>query len=488
METSPTHAAPTLLIRNAGYVATVNPQREVLVDSDILIAEGRIAALGRDLARSLAAPPDRTIAADGMVALPGLISTHDHLFQTLYRGVDRLKKRPIAEWVATLCQMLDPLDAEAAYSAAKIGLAELLLTGCTLASDHLYVYPHQRTDIFDAQVQAATELGIRFHPVRGSLGRDEQGESLWPAFVLEADAAVLTHAEALIQRYHDPDPFAMVQVGLGPCGYYTASRRLFVALAELAGRYGVRLHTHALEMASENEQNQRLFGCDALAFLEDVGFLGPHAWLAHAVYARPEDIARLARTHTAVAYTPWCTTAKKRVTPVTAMCAAGVNVGIGPDGAASNDGHNMLTEARLAGRLQGLDATQPGVSYWRASQIVELATLGGARCLGRAKLGSIQVGQAADLVLVDVQRQLACAGCDNPLEAIFHTALAAVDYTIVAGRVVVDQGRLVHPDTGAPVDIAGAVARHNRLAARLHRQATQATGPARLPWVPTLAP
>jgi cytosine/adenosine deaminase-related metal-dependent hydrolase len=475
---------PTLLIANAGYVATVNDQREVLTHTDILIVGNRIAAIGTQLAAALPEPPDRIIDATGMVVLPGLVATHDHLFQTLYRGIDRLKKRPIVEWVATLCQLLDPLDAEAAYSAASVGIAELLLSGCTTTSDHLYVYPHGRTDLFDAQVQAAQELGIRFHPVRGSLGRDEQGQSMWPSFVCEDDTAVLSHTEAMIQRYHDPDPYAMVQVAPGPCGYYSASRRMFAAIATLAERYGTRLHTHALEIANEHEENQRLFGCDALAFLEDVGFLGPHVWLAHGVYARAEDIERLAATRTAIAYTPWCTTSKKRVTPITAMCAAGVSAGIAPDGAASNDGHNMLSESRLAGRLQGLDATQPGVSYWRATQILELATRGGARCLGRERLGSLAVDSAADIIIVDTSRHLACAGCDHPLEAIFHTALASVDYTIVNGRVVVDQGRLVSPHTGQPVDLVHMIARHNRIAAHIRQHAADQLGleSLRLPW------
>jgi cytosine/adenosine deaminase-related metal-dependent hydrolase len=461
----------TLLIASASTIATVNVQHDIINDSDILVVGNRIAAIGPQLARQMDTPPTRTIGAAGMVVLPGMVATHDHLFQTLYRGIDLLKKRPIVEWVGTLSQLLDPLDAEAAYSAALVGLAELLLSGCTTSSDHLYVYPHRRTDLFDAQVRAAAELGIRFHAVRGSLGADEAGQSAWAPSLLEDEDDILAHSAEVIGRYHDPAPDAMLQVALGPCGYYAASRRVFAAVAALAAQHGVRLHTHALEMATENEACQRLFGRDALAFLDDVGFLGPQTWLAHGVYASEDDIQRLAASGTGIAYTPWCTTAKKRVTPATAMMAAGVPVGIGPDGAASNDGHNMLSEARLAGRLQGLDATQQGVSYWRAPRILEAATRGGARCLGRAHLGSIEVGQVADMVLVDVGRHLACAGCDNPLEAIFHTALASVDYTIVNGRVVVERGTLVSPHTGQPVDLGGMVARHNRIAADIRRRA-----------------
>ncbi len=479
----------TILIQNAAWVATLNRQRDVLTNVDIVIDGNQIAAIGPNLAAQMAVLPDRVIDASGMLVIPGMIATHDHLFQTLYRGIDGLKKRPIVEWIATLCRLLDPLDAEAAYTAAWVGLAELLLSGCTTTSDHLYVYPHGRTAIFDAQVQAAHELGIRFHPVRGSLGRDEAGQSVWAAQVLEDDDAILAHAEAVIRRYHNPDPYAMLQVGLGPCGYYAASRRVFAAVADLAARYGVRLHTHALETATENEACQRLAGLDALAFLEDVGFLGKHVWLAHCVYAEPSDIVRLAATHTSVAYTPWCTTAKKRVTPVTAMCSVGIQVGVGPDGAASNDGHNMLSEARLAGRLQGLDATQPGVSYWRATQILEVATLGGARCLGRDKIGRIAPGYAADLAIIDVSNKLECAGCDNPLEAIFHTALATVDYTIVDGRVVVDHGQLVHPQTGRVVDMGAMVAQHNRIATDIRRRVTGEAGDMvlRLPWTCVLS-
>jgi len=420
----------------------MNKKREILKNTDIYIEEGKIKQIGKNLNQFLT-KIDKTINATDMIIIPGLINTHHHLFQTLFRGVDQLKKRPIIEWVKTLCSLLDGLDEEVIYSAACIGTAELLLSGCTTTSDHLYVYPHKRTNLFGSQIKAAKNMKIRFHPVRGNLSVDEKGNSIWPKFVIENDEQVLINLEKTINQYHDENDYSMCQVALGPCAYYSASKKLFSQIGKLARKHHVRLHTHSLELPDENSQCQKLFNLNALEFLEHVGFLGKDSWLAHGVYATDKDINRLAKSRTSISYTPFCSTAKKRVPPIIQMLQAGINVGIGTDGSASNDASNMIQESRLAGRLQGMNQVDESVSYFRATQILELATLGGARCLGRESvLGSIEPGKAADLAIIDINLHLECTGFNNPLEAIFHSGLNRVDYTIVNGQIVVEKGEI----------------------------------------------
>ncbi|MBI2103410.1 amidohydrolase family protein [Candidatus Woesebacteria bacterium] len=470
-----------LLIQNAGHVYTANPDRDVYNNIDILIEGGKISQIGSNISREVT-DVDRRIDATDMVVIPGMVNTHHHLFQTLYRGIDIIKKRPIVEWVQNMSSLLDGLDDEAAYSAACVGMAELILSGCTTTSDHLYVYPHGRTSIFDATIEASRDLGMRFHPVRGNLSRNQKGDSSWKPFVLEDDDLVLSNIQEVIQKYHDSSRFSMCQVGVGPCAYYSGSDELFRQVAELARKWQVRLHTHAFEDPNEDEECRRIFSRSALEFLESVGFLGSDVWLAHGVGAQEKEIQTFADTHTSVAHTPWCSTSKKRITRVEQMLRAGVNVSLGTDGSASNDSSNMLLEARLAGRMQGMNPDNDGVSYYRATQILELATIGGARSLGRQdEIGSIEHGKAADLAIIDITKRLECTGFGNPLESVFHSGLTTVDYTIINGRVVVDRGNLV---TMNGLGLTEIIRNHNHIAEAIRKRAEGTLGkPLSVGWV-----
>lgn len=437
----------TVLIKNADTIVCVDDQRRVLKNASLLVRGSTIETITTD---TITESADQVIDARGMVVIPGLINTHHHLFQTLFRGVDLLKKRPIVEWVQTLCSMLDRLDEEAAYEAARVGIAELLLSGCTTTSDHIYLYPHKRTGIFDRTVQAAADMGIRFYPVRGSISADENGESIWPDQVVEENDAILDEIDRVTSAYHDRTDHAMCRVAAGPCGYYTASQELYAAVGAYATKHDTRLHSHLLEFQHEEDTCQKRFGIGAVPFFQETGFLGDHAWHAHGVFATEADITTLAKTGTGISYTPFCSTAKKQVPPILQMREANVPVGIGTDGSASNDASNMLQEARLAGRLQGMNTSASSVSYLRATQIIELATRGGAQCLGwQNQIGSLEEGKAADIVLIDTTNRLDCAGFHNPLEAVFHSGLNRADYVLVNGQIRVAKGTLVDADLSA---------------------------------------
>jgi cytosine/adenosine deaminase-related metal-dependent hydrolase len=467
-----------LLIQNARHIFTVDEDRRVL-PGDILVEDGKIAAIGPNLE----AEGVKRIDATDMEVIPGFVDAHDHLFQRLYEGIPHLKKRPLLEWVRTMSELVDGLDEEAAFSAASIGMAEFMLLGGVGIGNHSYAFPHGRTGIFDAEAEAAHSMGMNLVNVRGSLSYNERGESMYPDTITEDPDDILAHCAEVLSRYKDDE---LVTVALGPCGYYSGSSELFRQTAELARTWQARLHAHALESSLEDEQNRELFGKSALEFLESVGFLGPEVSLAHCIYASEEDIQRLARTRTGVAHAPGCSTAKKRVPRIAQMLEAGVNVGIGTDGAASN--HNMLNEAWLAGRLQGMNPDAQGVSYFRATQILELATLGSARTLGIDGIaGSIEVGKPANFAMVDITRRIETSGFpddeEGSLEAIFG-GLTTVDYTIINGQVVVERGELMRTNG---LGLTEFIRNHNEIAGRLRARAEEKLGrPLTVGWVRAL--
>lgn len=421
----------SLLILNPDYVFTMNKGKGVLRGAALYCEGPYIEEVGGDKQTA-----DRVIDARGMIVVPGLINTHDHLFQTGMQALPGLKKLRLMTFIERLCALAsEGLDEEAMYHAAAVGMIGLLLSGCTTTSSHEYMHPRQQSGLFGAGVRAAKDLGIRYHPVRGCLSANKFID--WPEAVTETREQVLTRSEEAITAHHDPGFDSMCRVALGPCGYYSASSELFRGIVELAGKRGVRLHTHALEASSEDND------CGgALRYLQDLGFMGGNSWLAHAIFVSEADIRLLAATGTGVTHAPWCALAKKRIPPIIQMTEAEVKVGIGTDGAASN-GENMLRQCQLAGRLQGQNPGYPAGSYLRPYETLMMATMGGAACLGREKeIGSIEPGKLADLVLIDPsQHLLDTAGFHDPLGLIFESSLNSVDTVIINGRVVVDQGK-----------------------------------------------
>jgi len=413
---------------------------------------------------------ERRIDARGKVVLPGLVNTHHHLPQTLTRNVPRVQEAPLFRWLTELYEVWRGTDAAAVDVAARVGLGELLLTGCTTTADHLYLFPRGQERLIDAEIAAARELGIRFQPTRGSMSRGQAQGGLPPDDVVQDEETILADSRRLIREHHDPRPGAMVRIALAPCSPFSVTDDLMRRTADLAREHGVRLHTHLAETLDEESYCQQLYGCRPVEYLRRRGWLGPDVWLAHCVHLSPEEVSLFGGTGTGVAH---CPTSNFRlgsgIAPVRAMLDAHVPVGLGVDGSASNDTSNMLAEARQALLAHRIGADP---SRWvTAEEALWMATRGGARCLGRDDIGSIEPGKCADIVLVDTRR-LSYAGASSDLVAalVFSPFPAPVDTSMVDGRVVVESGELVGVDVPALVEKADAIAEG------LLRRASERTG------------
>jgi len=429
------------LVHDARLVAPMDDARSRYPGGYVLLEDDRVVAVG-----PAPAPPglsaDRRIDATGKVVLPGLVNTHHHLPQVLTRNVPRVQEAPLFRWLVELYEVWRHLDAEAVTAAARVGLGELLLTGCTTTTDHLYLFPKGQERFIDAEIEAARELGIRFQPTRGSMSRGKSQGGLPPDVVCQDEETILADSRRLIREYHDPRPRSMLRLALAPCAPFSVSEDLMRRTAELARENGLRLHTHLAETRDEEEYCQATYGCRPVEFLRRLGWLGSDVWLAHCVHLSPEEIRLFAETGTGVAH---CPSSNLRlgsgISPVREMLDAGVAVGLGVDGSASNDSSNMLAEARQA-LLAHRSGREP--SQWlTAEDVLWAATRGGARCLGRDELGSLEPGKAADLVLVETRRlSYAGAGSDPLAALVFSPWPEPVDTVIVNGRVLVEGGEL----------------------------------------------
>jgi len=434
----------------------------------VLIEDDRIAGVGSG--EPPATPVDRRLDARGKVVLPGLVNTHHHLPQTLTRNVPRVQEAPLFRWLVELYEVWRGTDAEAVEVAARVGLGELLLTGCTTSTDHLYLFPRGHERLIDAEIGAARDLGIRFHPTRGSMSRGQSQGGLPPDDVVQAEDVILADSRRLIREYHDPRPRAMTRIALAPCSPFSVTDDLMRRTADLAREHGVRLHTHLAETKDEEDYCQATYGCRPVEFLRRLGWLGSDVWLAHCVHLSAEEIRLFAETGTSVAH---CPSSNLRlgsgVSPVREMLDAGVPVGLGVDGSASNDSSNMLAEARQA-LLAHRSGREP--SQWlTAEDVLWAATRGGARCLGRDELGSLEPGKAADLVLIDTRRlSYAGAGSDPLAALVFSPWPEPVDTVIVNGRVLVEGGQL------AGVDVPRLVAHAESASAALLDAALRTSG------------
>ncbi len=451
----------TILLRNADLLVTMDQERRVISDGALQIEDGFIRAVGPTA--DLPAAADRVIDARGMVVLPGLVNTHHHLYQTLTRALPAVQDVELFDWLLRLYRVWGELTAEAVYVSAKVGLAELLLSGCTTASDLFYVFPRGSDVSIDAEIAAARELGVRFHPGRGSMSRGRSQGGLPPDDVAQTEEEILADCERLIRTYHDPRPGAMVRIDLSPCSPFSVSPGGMEAMRDLGRREGVRLHTHLAETLDEEAYCLKEYGRRPLAVMEDLGWVGPDVWFAHVIHVNEEEVARLAATGTGVAH---CPSSNMRlgsgIAPIVEMIAAGVPVGLAVDGSASNDSSHMLLEARQALLLQRV---RYGAAALSASQALELATLGGARVLGRDDIGALAPGMAADLIGLRRERLEYAGAQHDPLAALLLCAPAWVDLALVHGQVRVQDG--VIPG----LDLPALVARHNALSADLVERA-----------------
>ena len=430
--------APDRFVIEGCAVATVDTAGTEHANGYLVVEGGRIHAVGPGPCPS-GYGPARLIDGSGCLATPGLVNCHHHLYQWLTRGL--AQQATLFEWLTELYPVWARLDAELEAAAARAALAALLTSGCSTTTDHHYVFPPGVPGLLEAEVEAAAEIGLRFHPCRGSmdLGRSKGG--LPPDSIVQETDDVLAETEAAIRRFHDPEPGSMLRIAVAPCSPFSATERLMTESAELARRLGVRLHTHIAETKDEEAFCLERFGRRPLELLDHLGYLGPDVWLAHCVHLSERDIARVAETSTGVA---WCPTSNLRlgsgIAPGPALLAAGAPVGLGVDGSASNDAGDLLAEARQAMLVSRVEAIEGGIG---ALEALRVATRGGAACLGRDDIGSLEVGKRADIALFDVDG-LAFAGAEaDPVAALVFCAPERVRDLFVDGRRVVEAGRLV---------------------------------------------
>lgn len=450
---------PTLLIRNAALLVTMDEARREIAGGGLFARDGVIEAVGTS--DTLPAQADEVIDAQGQVVIPGLVNTHHHFYQTLTRVVRPAQDAELFGWLRTLYPIWARLTPEMVYTSTQTAMAELLLSGCTTSSDHLYIYPNGVR--LDDSIEAAAEIGMRFHAARGSMSVGESQGGLPPDSVVEDEAAILADTQRAVERWHNPARHAMRRVVVAPCSPFSVSRELMRDAALLAREHGVSLHTHLAENDNDIAYTREKFGCTPAEYAESLGWVGPDVWHAHCVKLDAAGIALFARTGTGVAHCPGSNMRlASGIAPIRAMRDAGVPVGLAVDGSASNDSGHLLAEARLALLLQRV-AHGPvhGPSAMTAREVLEIATLGGARVLGRDDIGALAPGMSADVVSVRLDDIGLAGAAHDPLAALFFCQVPRVTHTVVAGRVVVRDGDL------ATLDLHRLVERHNGLAAAL---------------------
>ena len=423
----------TLLIR-AGLVYTGISEIE---GGWILARDGVIAEVGS----GPPPPAGEVISAPDCVVVPGLVNAHDHMYQWATRGY--APDGTLFEWLRSLYPVWARIDAEIVRAAARAAMARLLLCGCTLSTDHHYVFPRGQAGIFEALVEAARELGLRFHPCRGSMSLGESKGGLPPDSVVEDEDSILADTESLIKRFHDPKPGSMCRVVVAPCSPFSVTPELMRESAALARRHGVRMHTHVAETLDEEKFCLERFGKRPLELMEDLGWTGNDVWFAHGIHLDDAEIDRVAETKTGIAH---CPSSNMRLGAgacrVADLIRAGAQVGLGVDGSASNEDANIAMEvhqALLLARVKG------GPNALDARTALRLATKGGADCLGRDDCGTLEVGKCADLALYRVD-DLAHAGIADPLAGLALAPPSRASAVIVGGRVVVFDGRLLTAD------------------------------------------
>ena len=457
---------PTLLVRNISLLATFDDQGSEIVNGALFIRDGFIEQVGAT--SDLPDSADEVLNLEGHVLLPGLINTHHHFYQTLTRAVPAAQDANLFNWLVTLYPIWARMQPEDIYISTITALAELALSGCTTASDHLYIFPNGSR--LDDQIQAGLDIGLRLHASRGSMSRGESQGGLPPDSVVEDEDFILKDSQRLVEQYHDPNPGSMTQVVLAPCSPFSITGDLMMASASLAREYGVQLHTHLAETEDEEQFCIELFGHRPVAYMEQVNWIGSDVWFAHSVHVNEDEIDQYARTGCGVAH---CPSSNMRlasgIAPILKMLTSGVKVGLGVDGSASNDSSHMLGEVRQAMLLSRLGASLEGASLssddaspmMSARQALKIATRGSAAVLGRDDIGSLEVGKCGDFFAVNIEQLNLSGALHDPLAALVFCAPASADYTVVGGKFIVKEGHL------QTVDLQPHIEKHNDRAMRL---------------------
>lgn len=445
----------TLLVKNADLLVTMDGQRREITQGGLYVEDNLIVQVGPSA--ELPTSADEVLDMQGHIVIPGLVNTHHHMYQSLTRAVPAAQDGELFNWLTSLYPIWAGLTPEMIEVSTQTAMAELILSGCTTTSDHLYIYPNGCR--LDDSIHAAREIGMRFHAARGSMSVGRSQGGLPPDAVVEREADILRESQRLIENYHDASHAAMLRVVVAPCSPFSVSRELMREAAALARHYGVSLHTHLAENLKDVAYSREKFGMTPAEYAEDLGWVGHDVWHAHCVQLDQPGIELFARTGTGVAHCP-CSNMRlaSGIAPVRQMRDAGVPVGLGVDGSASNDGATMIGEVRQALLLQRVGF---GPDAMTAREALEIATLGGARVLNRDDIGALAPGMAADFVAFDL-RQIAFAGAlHDPLAALVFCAPTQVSHSVINGRVVVRDGQLTS------VDLPRLLERHNRLARQL---------------------
>ena len=448
---------PTLLIHHATLVATMDAQRREIADGAVFIRDNVIEAVGRG--DELPTTADTVIDARDQVVLPGLVNTHHHMYQTLTRAL--VQDAELFGWLRGLYPIWANLTPEMVTVSTQTAMAELLLSGCTTSSDHLYTYPNGIT--LEHSLEGAAAIGMRFHAARGSMSVGQSQGGLPPDRMVEREDAILKETQRLIERWHDPARHAMRRIVVAPCSPFSVSRELMRDSAVLARQFGVSLHTHLAENDNDIAYTREKFGCTPAEYVEQLGWTGPDVWCAHCVKLDAQGIGLFARSGTGVAHCP-CSNMRlaSGIAPIRAMRDAGVSVGLGVDGAASNDAGHLLGEARMAMLLQRVaHGAERGPSAMSAREALEIATLGGARVLNRDDIGALAPGMSADVVTFPLDGIETAGALHDPLAALLFCQVPRVRHSIVDGRIVVRDGEL------QTIELPKLVRRHNALARTL---------------------
>jgi cytosine/adenosine deaminase-related metal-dependent hydrolase len=448
----------TLLVRHARLLLTMDAQRREIADGAVFIRGHVVEQVGASA--DLPQEADEVIDASGHLVMPGLVNTHHHMYQSLTRVVPAAQDGELFNWLTTLYPIWANLTSEMIRVSTLTAMAELMLSGCTTSSDHLYIYPNDCR--LDDSIEAAQQIGMRFHAARGSMSVGRSNGGLPPDSVVEKEDAILKDTQRLIETWHDGARHAMLRIAVAPCSPFSVSRDLMQASARLARSHGVSMHTHLAENINDVAYSLEKFGMTPAQYAEDCGWVGHDVWHAHCVQLDDAGIDLFARTRTGVAHCP-CSNMRlaSGIAPVRRMLDRGVPVGLGVDGSASNDGGHMLGEARQAMLLQRVGF---GPDAMTARQALEMATLGGAKVLNRDDIGALAPGMSADLALFRLDQVGYAGAMQDPVAALVFCTPSNVDCSIIHGQVVVRDGQL------ATVELGPLMERHNSLARRLAEQ------------------
>ena len=456
----------TLLIKKATLLVTMDGTQREIPDGGLFIRDGFIEKIG--VSAELPRTADEILDLSGHLVLPGLVNTHHHFYQTLTRAVPAAQDANLFGWLKTLYPIWARMTSDDIYISTQTALAELVLSGCTTASDHLYLFPNGSK--LDDEIAAAGEIGIRIHASRGSMSLGESKGGLPPDSVVDTEVNILRDSQRLIETYHDPKTGSFVQIVLAPCSPFSVTGDLMKQSAKLARQYGVHLHTHLAETEDEEQFCLQKFGYRPVPYMQSVDWVGEDVWFAHAVYVSPKEVKTFAQCGCGVAH---CPTSNMRlasgIAPIREYLAAGVKVGFGVDGSASNDGSHLLAEARQAMLLARLKEGITGFSLsndplrklMTARQALTLATRGGAAVLGRTDIGSLEPGKCADFFAVNLNRLDYAGALHDPVAAALFCHPVRVDHTCIGGKFVVRDGALV------PLDEKKLIEKHNKAAKRL---------------------